>query len=176
MRRRFQTDLDSQQTPALPGASMRLGPPDIRQLGLIQRTVDLAPGGLAPHALRQQANKDKEEALAANARRIVPNPIRMVSFSKVFTVTNTPFLQVPSNPKRRRLYVFPSLAANIQKLWYHKPANNDDPGAITWDPTAPLAIYFPLDENGTNISIDEIWISGTIGDSITIYEGVDVST
>lgn len=108
-----------------------------------------------------------------SARRILPNPIRNVNFSQIIKVTGTPQLAVQQNIYRRRLLIIQQTTGTVTRFWFFNPNNSiTTPGAYIFDSTA--APQPPYQENSVNISIDEIWIAGTINDIVTIYEGVDI--
>lgn len=168
-----QSDIPSQHQARRTAASFALGQPDIRQFGQIRRALRSHPPVSIVH--REAQRQAKQKALAQNVRRIVPNPIRNVNFSMVFTSANNPVLAVPTNTNRRRLFILPQLISSVISFWFFDPATPTSPGAIVWNVNVPFPVIERYEENGTNISTDSIYVSSdTAGDTLTIYEGVDL--
>lgn len=173
------TDKESQDTPIGSANPFGKGQPDIRQFGALRREIsrqevtDPESGGrrhLHPVALTKVQKRVQE---SENVRRIVPNPLRMVSYSQIIMATNIPQKALDQNLSRRR-FIIAQANQSITTFWFYRPQNISTPGGIILNSNVS-GVNAIFDENNVNISTDEIWIAGTIGDGVTVYEGIDVS-
>ena len=178
-----QSDLESQQT-AVPSQRHRRWQPnatfqaDAAQFPGIRGDVDAADVARRSRRTiitgRDLADDDLPNLPTPGRDFIVSNPITMLNYSQYIPLTgpstgpNPGHKVLDKNPGRRRLFFVlqPGAGGSVAYSW----GSNNFPFELQ----IPLVAGTPVNENMTNIPMDELWIySAGSTAAIILYEGID---